>query len=171
MFLFNMQDKQRTGSQYKGSMCSFPKETRHMIENEYLDGKSAKELAQEVGTTPRTIQRYLKQCGVIRTPKEAYTLAIKMGRMTYDHLRVDEKTKSRRKIINPALRYKIFSRDNFKCRVCGRCADDGAKLQVDHIKSLVDGGSNNQENLQTLCRECNVGKYQVNPIHRGKRKD
>ncbi|MBI4006518.1 MAG: HNH endonuclease [Gammaproteobacteria bacterium] len=34
----------------------------------------------------------------------------------------------------------------------------GVKLEVDHIISVAEGGSDALNNLQTLCFECNRGK-------------
>jgi 5-methylcytosine-specific restriction endonuclease McrA len=63
-----------------------------------------------------------------------------------------------RQQISRTLRYQIFERDNFRCRRCGRGADDGVKLQIDHIVAVVDGGSKESTNLWTLCLDCNYGK-------------
>jgi len=56
------------------------------------------------------------------------------------------------------LRWEIFERDKFRCVVCGRSAEDGVKLHVDHIYPQSKGGSNAKSNLATLCDECNLGK-------------
>lgn len=62
--------------------------------------------------------------------------------------------------INLRLRFKVFQRDNFKCCICGRlpATTQGLELQVDHIKPWSKGGETTLENLQTLCRDCNLGK-------------
>ncbi len=65
---------------------------------------------------------------------------------------------ARRSGLSPKLRWKILKRDNKKCCTCGASAQDGAVLEVDHIKPVIDGGSDNEENLQTLCFDCNRGK-------------
>jgi hypothetical protein len=57
-----------------------------------------------------------------------------------------------------ALRLFIFERDKFKCVYCGLGAKDDAVLNVDHILPISKGGSNEPNNLQTLCRACNNGK-------------
>ena len=55
---------------------------------------------------------------------------------------------------NAALR-----RDEYKCVVCG-----GTKsLQVDHIVAVADGGSDEVDNLQTLCRKCHDSKHHTLP--------
>jgi len=63
-----------------------------------------------------------------------------------------------RKAISEKIRYQVFSRDNFRCRACGRSADNGIKLTVDHIRPVDWGGTNDILNLLTLCEECNRGK-------------
>lgn len=56
------------------------------------------------------------------------------------------------------LHYKIFKRDAFKCVVCGRNANDGIKLHVDHKIPYSLGGLTELNNLRTLCNECNISK-------------
>ena len=62
--------------------------------------------------------------------------------------------------IGLAMRYKILSRDKFRCVACGASpAKDGAiELHVDHIVPWSRGGLNIEGNLRTLCRGCNLGK-------------
>lgn len=59
-----------------------------------------------------------------------------------------------------ALRYKILSRDNFRCIICGAspAKDASVELHVDHIYPWSRGGQNIEENLRTLCSKCNLGK-------------
>ncbi len=60
--------------------------------------------------------------------------------------------------INNKLRYAILQRDGSKCRRCGKTIDDGVKLEVDHKVPVEWGGTNDPENLWTLCNGCNGGK-------------
>lgn len=62
--------------------------------------------------------------------------------------------------INWRLRFLVMRRDNFKCKNCGRspASDPLIILHVDHIKPWASGGETIQENLQTLCSVCNIGK-------------
>ena len=57
-----------------------------------------------------------------------------------------------------SLRFAVLNRDNFHCVYCGRGAEDGAKLQVDHVYPRSKGGKDTMENLVTACWECNMGK-------------
>ena len=62
--------------------------------------------------------------------------------------------------INLRLRFKVLSRDNFKCCKCGAspAKDSSVELHVDHIKPWSKGGETIIDNLQTLCSKCNWGK-------------
>ena len=62
--------------------------------------------------------------------------------------------------INLRLRFQVLERDNFKCCMCGRspASTPGLALQVDHIKPYSKGGETVIDNLQTLCKDCNLGK-------------
>ena len=60
------------------------------------------------------------------------------------------------------LRFAILNRDKFSCTYCGRSAKlDGAKLHIDHIVPVSQGGEWSMDNLTTSCQECNVGKSDV----------
>jgi len=56
-----------------------------------------------------------------------------------------------------AQRFRIFQRDNFTCRYCGRQSPD-IRLEIDHLIPRAAGGRSNWENLVTACFECNRGK-------------
>ena len=56
------------------------------------------------------------------------------------------------------VRWQVFKRDNWKCVACGRSAEDGSILHVDHILPRSKGGRDEINNYQTLCFVCNIGK-------------
>jgi hypothetical protein len=64
----------------------------------------------------------------------------------------------KRSSVSLRTRFLIFSRDNYRCQICGRSAQDGATLEIDHKTPVANGGNGNRENLWTLCFECNRGK-------------
>ena len=68
------------------------------------------------------------------------------------------KPRAKRKSLPPKLRFQVLRRDNFTCTYCGKSADDGATLHIDHKISIKDGGSDDPKNLVTSCADCNVGK-------------
>lgn len=63
----------------------------------------------------------------------------------------------RRNPITPALRHEVFKRDNYRCLECG-ATNKNTRLHVDHIIPVSQGGSDEFDNLQTLCEECNLAK-------------
>lgn len=110
--------------------------------------------------SPRSIQRTIKSALLSkglepRGVRQAFNIAIKKGRMNYDHQKKVHKTK--RNHLKPAKRYAILKRDGFKCVLCGATAES-AVLEVDHIVAYVHGGKHTDENMRTLCWNCNTGK-------------
>ena len=68
--------------------------------------------------------------------------------------------RAKRRPISTRLRYEIFLRDGHRCVDCGASAQDDpfVRLEVDHRVPVSKGGTNDPENLQTLCWACNNGK-------------
>lgn len=67
-------------------------------------------------------------------------------------------SKSTRASITTKTRFSVFKRDNYRCQICGNSAASGARLEVDHKHPVVKGGTNDHDNLWTLCFDCNRGK-------------
>lgn len=76
-----------------------------------------------------------------------------------DKCREIAKTKYYKETFFYSLRWKVLSRDGFKCQYCGRSPrENGVKLHVDHIRPKKHGGKDIEGNLITACAECNLGK-------------
>lgn len=62
--------------------------------------------------------------------------------------------------ISDRMRFRILSRDGFTCQSCGASpiTKRGIELHVDHIAPWSRGGETVEENLQTKCQQCNLGK-------------
>lgn len=63
-------------------------------------------------------------------------------------------TPPKKQPIHPRLRKKILMRDAYRCQICGGWDN----LAVDHIIPESKGGTQDESNLQALCRTCNVRK-------------
>lgn len=50
----------------------------------------------------------------------------------------------------------ILHRDNYTCQCCGK---KNCRLEVHHIKFKSNGGTDDEENLITLCKECHDGVH------------
>jgi hypothetical protein len=54
------------------------------------------------------------------------------------------------------IRQKVYKRDGYRCRACGRAKGEGnvRKLNAHHILLLRVSRTNDERNLITLCDEC-----------------
>ena len=71
------------------------------------------------------------------------------------------KSKRKRTRIPRGMRHEVFKRDGYRCVECGASKDDGATLHVDHKIPVSKGGTDELDNLQTLCSDCNLNKSDV----------
>ena len=65
--------------------------------------------------------------------------------------------KTKRKSIPAKLRHQVFVRDGYRCVECG-ATNKETTLEIDHIIPVSKGGTNDIDNLQTLCKTCNRKK-------------
>lgn len=68
--------------------------------------------------------------------------------------------------VTASVKEHIKQRDGFKCVICG----NSYKLEVDHKRALMNGGSNSTSNLATLCDDCHTEKTRMDNSLRRKRK-
>lgn len=68
--------------------------------------------------------------------------------------------KRTRREISDRMRFRVLARDGFTCQSCGASPlkERGVELHVDHILPWSKGGETVAENLQTKCKQCNLGK-------------
>jgi Homing endonuclease associated repeat/HNH endonuclease len=65
-----------------------------------------------------------------------------------------------RREISDRQRFRILVRDGFRCKACGASPliQPGVELHVDHILPWSKGGESIDENLESKCKQCNLGK-------------
>ncbi|WP_413438710.1 homing endonuclease associated repeat-containing protein [Sulfuriferula sp. GW1] len=65
-----------------------------------------------------------------------------------------------RREISDRQRFRILVRDGFRCKSCGASPlmKPGIELHVDHILPWSKGGETTDDNLETKCKQCNLGK-------------
>ena len=81
-------------------------------------------------------------------------------KITEDWIR-EQRNKMNRKYKNGlTLRQYILNRDNYTCKRCGvsKYSEPHLLLEVDHIIPVSKGGASVENNLQTLCWQCNRSK-------------
>lgn len=59
------------------------------------------------------------------------------------------------------LRQRILTRDKHLCQPCKAKGRLTAANQVDHILPKAKGGTDEADNLQTICSECHTAKTQA----------
>jgi len=92
---------------------------------------------------------------------EGDTSAASEGRVADSDQAVEvASVRPRRREVPLSVRFAVLKRDNFTCRSCGRSPAThlGVTLHVDHVVAVVNGGTNDPRNLQSLCDDCNLGK-------------
>jgi len=62
-----------------------------------------------------------------------------------------------RKPISKGLRFDVLNRDGFRCVYCGATPPD-VVLHIDHRVAVVNGGTNDKDNLVSACLPCKLGK-------------
>lgn len=70
-----------------------------------------------------------------------------------------------REPISLRQRFRILMRDHFTCMYCGR-RPPYVILNVDHYMPVASGGSGEDNNLITSCRDCNAGKHDIVPAEK-----
>jgi len=78
--------------------------------------------------------------------------------------------KQKRRAISGKTRQNVLMRDNYTCQICGATVKDGVKLEIDHIKPVSKGGTNDENNLQVLCQQCNREKHNRTDLIHDKKK-
>lgn len=68
-----------------------------------------------------------------------------------------KKIMNKRNPLDHRLRHEVFKRDNYKCKECGATKQEKS-LHCDHILPVSQGGTDELDNLQTLCIDCNLAK-------------
>ncbi len=79
------------------------------------------------------------------------------GEITEEQLLSGEEPSNTRRTIPLKDRWVILKRDHYRCVKCGSKPPE-VELEIDHILPVSKGGSNDLNNLQTLCNLCNQGK-------------
>lgn len=56
------------------------------------------------------------------------------------------------------IRLEVLARDGMQCQLCGRICNGKKEAHCDHIKAVVDGGTDDMDNLRTLCQSCHSSR-------------
>ena len=59
------------------------------------------------------------------------------------------------------LRAQVLARDCGRCQACARLGRVRLAAEVDHVRELADGGTDEPGNLQALCADCHQAKSEA----------
>lgn len=93
---------------------------------------------------PEKIMKACENLGIAFKNQSIGRLVRQMYQLFYD---------TKRQKISDAIREEIRNKQHNKCAKC-----DSEPEQLDHIKALANGGTNEKENLQYLCKACHQQK-------------
>ena len=77
-----------------------------------------------------------------------------IGRIKSAKRRPAKRKPAKRKHIPKAVRDAVMERDNYTCVYCGSTNNP----ELDHNEAHAKGGSDDGDNLQVLCKDCNLRK-------------
>lgn len=87
------------------------------------------------------------------------------GRETKYRSKIKRRSYKKKVQFKPFQRRKILERDNWTCKMCKCKVHDRKtdyntpdKAHLDHIIPISKGGNSEPDNLQVLCRDCNIAK-------------
>lgn len=121
----------------------------------------------------REIFRALENVGALRKTGEPNRDGTPYQVLTPDEIDTCRKFRAERKAVEPKPdvkeneldfynvrenRIKIFERDGYKCRYCGKQLTRFTAT-LDHVTPVAEGGDNSFENLLTACLDCNSRKH------------
>jgi DNA-binding transcriptional regulator YiaG len=115
-------------------------------------GLSQAALGQRLGVSQGAVYNWEKKGRVPEKHIAGLSRVLSLGSF---NSRGDQHTS--RKPISAAKRYRVMKRDGFACVKCGSSGRE-ARLEIDHKKPVAAGGTDSEDNLQTLCQRCNRGK-------------
>jgi DNA-binding Lrp family transcriptional regulator len=128
--------------------------------------QSASNIANQMGMSKGTVRQKLKHLDnsgwIVRNQWKSGTNYIIQPDSPPDTTPDDPRNQ-----MTDSLRQKVLKRDYWTCQNCGATPqdswDDPPKLEVDHIVPVSKGGMSHLDNLQVLCRECNLEKCDETP--------
>lgn len=144
------------------------------MSNAYQDGAPQAERAGSA-EKPTFIMRSVCECGsvegtITETGAQDVVRCTICNRFQYNAPRTEtgkavRSMKTTHEAISTKRRAEILSRATWHCELCGRRPSNGSELNVGHMLSVADGHGlglsdadiNCDENLASMCSECNAG--------------
>ncbi len=120
---------------------------------------SVKPYQTRFGSWTRAMRAFIAWINSDSSEQDEPGIAAKGGTAESSSKKSPAKRRPRREI-SERQRFRILVRDGFRCRACGASplTTPGVELDVDHILPWSKGGETTDDNLETKCKQCNLGK-------------
>lgn len=112
------------------------------------------------GTWSNSLREFVKWVDADLSGEHFGAREPKEGALAGDSGKERSLSRRTRREISDRQRFRILMRDGFRCRSCGvsPITRPGTELHVDHILPWSKGGETTDNNLETKCERCNLGK-------------
>ena len=120
---------------------------------------SAGTYEKRFGTWTKSLKAFVTWTNADSSNRSQQDVEEKKGTADSTVQKASTKHRTRREV-SERQRFRILVRDGFRCRACGASPLDqpGVELHVDHIVPWSIGGETVDDNLETKCQRCNLGK-------------
>lgn len=148
---FNKRKSSKDGHNSHCRVCATMSQKKYREENDEKIKAYRREYSEENRERENLRKRLYK-----KTPE---------GRETKYRFKIKRKSYKYKVQFKPFQRRKLLERDNWTCQMCKCKVHDRKtdintpdKAHLDHIIPISKGGNSEPENLQVLCRDCNIKK-------------
>ena len=166
----NLEENRKLYPRYYNELGSLPREIpkdvcqKHTRVPYYFINRNERNLVKAAILSPIIESKvvfhvkYISNKGRKSYFKDYVCLISQLSNNYFQHVVTNNMKAFQRSLMTDSLRYDVMKRDGFRCVLCGRTANDGVVLHVDHILPIARGGKTELNNLRTLCEFCNLGK-------------
>ena len=102
------------------------------------------------------VKQYTPHKGKPMEESKTYSMAEakEFVRLAKEHERERQQRENERRQASSQIKYEVLQRDRFRCVVCGRTPEQGAKLHIQAVKPLPKHERPSADCFRTVCEDC-----------------
>lgn len=107
-------------------------------------------------TTFIAVKQYVPHKGKPMEESKTYSMAEakEFVRLAKAHERECQQRENERRQASSQIKYEVLRRDRFRCVICGRTPEQGAKLHIQAVKPLPKHERPSADCFRTVCEDC-----------------